>query len=65
MIEVKDNLCYGRKSAEITFKIDIKRDIFESSYDDTILRDAIFTMITRKLYKELDEMYFKYFYKKT
>lgn len=63
MITVKDNICYGRKSTEVTFKIDIKRDIFEGTYDDEILRDAIEARMMRKLHKELNEMYFKHEFK--
>ena len=56
MIEVKDNICHGMKSTEVTFKVNIKRDIFEGSYDDTILRNAIESQLIRLLQKDLDNM---------
>ena len=60
MITVKNNLHYGRRSVEVTFKVDVARDIFEASYDDSLLRDAIEARMMRQLHKELDEMYFKH-----
>ena len=35
----------------------IKRDAFESSVNDMLIRDAIEARMMRKLHKELDEMY--------
>ncbi len=60
MIEVKDNICHGMKSTEVTFKINIKRDFFESSFDDAIIRSAVENQLIRLLQKDLDNMYNEY-----
>lgn len=40
----------------VTFKI--KKDAFEASVNDMLMRDAIEARMMRKLHKELDEMYY-------
>lgn len=60
MIEVKDNICHGMKSTEVTFKINIKRDFFESSYDDGLVRRAMENELIRLLQRDLDKMYYEY-----
>lgn len=58
MITVKHTPAENRTEVICSFKI--KLDIFEASYDDSLLRDAIEARMIRQLHKELDEMYFKH-----
>lgn len=60
MITVKDNLHYGRKSTKLTFEMDINRDFFKSSYDDTIVRCVVERQLIRLLQRDLDNMYNEY-----
>lgn len=58
MITVKHTPAENRTEVICSFKI--KLDIFEATYDDLLLRDAIEARMMRQLHKELDNMYFNH-----
>lgn len=45
------------RAVKVCCEFKIKRDMFEASADNILLRDAIEARMTRRLHKELDEMY--------
>lgn len=64
MITVKDNICHGRQSTEITFKVDVANEFFKSSYDDSLIRNAIEHQLITRFARDLEEMYLEYTRKK-
>lgn len=46
------------QAVKVCCEFKIKRDVFECSSDNMIIRDAIEARMIRRLHKELDEMYY-------
>lgn len=46
------------RAVKVCCEFKIKKDAFETSVNDILMRDAIEARMMRKLHKELDEMYY-------